>query len=75
MSDRSEAPVTPVEAYEPPYYVAVFTTVRSQEQSGYSETNARMEDLVKDTSATPTPSPSGGPTGVTSVIVPENVYC
>ncbi|WP_371596571.1 hypothetical protein [Streptomyces sp. NBC_00564] len=74
MSDRSEVPVTPVEAYEPPYYVAVFTTVRSQEQSGYSETNARMEDLVKDTSATPTPSPSGGPTGVTSVIAPENVY-
>jgi heme-degrading monooxygenase HmoA len=28
--------------------VAVFTTVRTEEQSGYSETNARMEDLVKD---------------------------
>jgi heme-degrading monooxygenase HmoA len=48
MSDHSEAPVAPVEAYEPPYYVAVFTTVRTQDQSGYSETNARMEDLVKD---------------------------
>jgi heme-degrading monooxygenase HmoA len=48
MSDHSEAPVVPVEAYEPPYYVAVFTTVRTQDQSGYSETNARMEDLVKD---------------------------
>ncbi|WP_030849831.1 antibiotic biosynthesis monooxygenase family protein [Streptomyces sp. NRRL S-475] len=51
MSDHPEAPaapVAPVEAYEPPYYVAVFTTVRTQDQSGYSETNARMEDLVKD---------------------------
>ncbi|MFH8381851.1 antibiotic biosynthesis monooxygenase family protein [Kitasatospora sp. NPDC018058] len=48
MSDHSEAPVTPVGAYEPPYYMAVFTAVRTQDQSGYSETNARMEDLVKD---------------------------
>lgn len=48
MSDHSKAPVAPVEAYEPPYYVAVFTAVRTQDQSGYSETNARMEDLVKD---------------------------
>ncbi|WP_443064098.1 hypothetical protein [Streptomyces sp. NBC_00376] len=46
MSDHSEAPVAPVEAYEPPYYVAVFTAVRTQDQSGYSETNARMEDLI-----------------------------
>ncbi|MFF3307327.1 antibiotic biosynthesis monooxygenase family protein [Streptomyces sp. NPDC002952] len=48
MSDQPEAPVEPVEAYEPPYYVAVFTTVRTHDQSGYSETNARMEELVKD---------------------------
>lgn len=48
MSSDPEARVAPVEAYEPPYYAAVFTTVRSQDQSGYSETNARMEDLVKD---------------------------
>ncbi len=48
MSDHSEAPVAPVQAYDPPYYVAVFTTVRTQDQSGYSETSARMEDLVKD---------------------------
>lgn len=48
MSDHPEASATPVEAYDPPYYVAVFTAVRAQEQSGYSETNARMEDLVKD---------------------------
>ncbi|MEU2673997.1 antibiotic biosynthesis monooxygenase [Streptomyces sp. NPDC007164] len=48
MNGRPEAPVAPVEAYEPPYSVAVFTTVRTQEQSDYSETDARMEDLVKD---------------------------
>ncbi|MBO1419654.1 antibiotic biosynthesis monooxygenase [Streptomyces sp. FH025] len=48
MSDHSQAPVTPVEAYEPPYCMAVFTAVRTPDQSGYSETNARMEDLVKD---------------------------
>jgi heme-degrading monooxygenase HmoA len=48
MSDRPQPPVAPVEALEPPYYVAVFSTVRTQDQSGYSETNERMEDLVKD---------------------------
>jgi heme-degrading monooxygenase HmoA len=48
MNDHYQAPVAPVEAYEPPYYVAVFTTVRTQDQGGYSETSARMEDLVKD---------------------------
>ncbi|WP_434442818.1 antibiotic biosynthesis monooxygenase family protein [Lentzea sp. E54] len=44
----SDQPVRPVEAFEPPYYVAIFTTVRTQEQSGYRETNARMEELVRD---------------------------
>ncbi|MCX5411981.1 antibiotic biosynthesis monooxygenase [Streptomyces sp. NBC_00059] len=48
MSDHSSEPVGPVEAYEPPYYVAVFTAVRTESRRGYSETNARMEDLVKD---------------------------
>jgi heme-degrading monooxygenase HmoA len=48
MSDHPEAPVMPAEAYELPYYVAVFTTMRTTDQSGYSETNARMEELVKD---------------------------
>ncbi|MGV9250535.1 antibiotic biosynthesis monooxygenase family protein [Streptomyces sp. NPDC003697] len=48
MSDQWEAPVAPVEAHEPPYYAAVFTSVRTGNQSGYRETNARMEDLVKD---------------------------
>ncbi|MBD0675253.1 antibiotic biosynthesis monooxygenase family protein [Kitasatospora sp. NPDC091335] len=48
MSNDPDVPVLPVEAFEPPYYAAVFTTVRTQEQSGYSETNERMEDLVRD---------------------------
>lgn len=47
-SDHSHVPVTPVEAHEPPYYAAVFTAVRTENQSGYGETGARMEDLVKD---------------------------
>nr|WP_245695338.1 antibiotic biosynthesis monooxygenase [Streptomyces antibioticus] len=47
-SDHSEAPVVPVQAHEPPYYAAVFTTVRTQDQSDYSETSAHLEDLVKD---------------------------
>ncbi|MFD0408881.1 antibiotic biosynthesis monooxygenase family protein [Kitasatospora sp. NPDC127116] len=38
----------PVEAFETPYYAAVFTAVSTQERAGYSETNDRMEDLVKD---------------------------
>jgi heme-degrading monooxygenase HmoA len=45
MSDHPEAPVG---AFEPPYYLAVFTTVRTPEQSGYGETNTRMEELVKE---------------------------
>ncbi|MEU5312970.1 antibiotic biosynthesis monooxygenase [Streptomyces sp. NPDC021562] len=48
MSDHPHAPVAPVEAFEPPYYVAVFSTVRTEEQTGYRETDARMEDLVKE---------------------------
>lgn len=48
MNDQPGAPVAPVKAYDPPYYVAVFTTVRTQDQSGYSKTNALMEALVKD---------------------------
>ncbi|MEU4300701.1 antibiotic biosynthesis monooxygenase [Kitasatospora aureofaciens] len=48
MSDHPEAPAVPVEAFEPPYYVAVFTAVRTPDQSGYSETDARMKELVRD---------------------------
>ncbi|MFD4672674.1 antibiotic biosynthesis monooxygenase family protein [Lentzea sp. NPDC058450] len=38
----------PLPAFEPPYYAAIFTTVRTQDQTGYAETNARMEELVRD---------------------------
>lgn len=38
----------PVEAFEPPYYAVVFTTVRTDDQNGYRETNARMEELVRE---------------------------
>jgi heme-degrading monooxygenase HmoA len=48
MSDQPGQPVAPVAACEPPYYIAVFTTVRTPEQGGYRETNARMEELVRE---------------------------
>lgn len=48
MTDTPGTPATPVPAHEPPYYVAVFTTVRSDDQDGYRETDARMEELVKE---------------------------
>ncbi|GGN00785.1 hypothetical protein GCM10011609_44150 [Lentzea pudingi] len=38
----------PVEAFEPPYYAVVFTTVRTDDQNGYRETNTRMEELVRE---------------------------
>lgn len=44
MSDHLPAPVA---AHEPPYYVAVFTSVRKEEDAGYGETAERMEELVK----------------------------
>ncbi|MFJ4812399.1 antibiotic biosynthesis monooxygenase family protein [Streptomyces longwoodensis] len=47
MSDHPQAPVAPVPAFEPPYYLAVFTSVKTEDQSGYRETNARMEELVR----------------------------
>ncbi|MFJ6894443.1 Rid family hydrolase [Streptomyces hokutonensis] len=44
-SNHPEASAVPVVAHEPPYYAAVFTTVRTQDQSDYSETNEwRTED-------------------------------
>ncbi|MFC8342783.1 antibiotic biosynthesis monooxygenase family protein [Streptomyces sp. NPDC057280] len=48
MSDHAEASATPVPAFEPPYYVAVFTTIRTPDQTGFGETNRRMEELVRD---------------------------
>lgn len=38
----------PVEAFEPPYYAVVFSTVRTQDQTDYAGTNARMEELVRE---------------------------
>ncbi|WP_320775030.1 antibiotic biosynthesis monooxygenase [Streptomyces sp. CRN 30] len=48
MSDHPDTPVAPVPAFEPPYYAAVFTSVKTGAQDGYGETSARMEELVKD---------------------------
>ncbi|WP_371578943.1 antibiotic biosynthesis monooxygenase [Streptomyces sp. NBC_01314] len=41
------AVVAPVPAHEPPYYAVVFTSTRTDDQSGYGETAERMEELVK----------------------------
>ncbi|MFE9645452.1 antibiotic biosynthesis monooxygenase family protein [Streptomyces sp. NPDC006365] len=45
MSDQSSAPVA---AQEPPYYVVVFTSVRTEGDNGYGETADRMEELVQE---------------------------
>ncbi|MEU9332898.1 antibiotic biosynthesis monooxygenase [Streptomyces sp. NPDC048290] len=52
MNDHSPvpaaAPLTPIGVFEPPYHIVVFSTVRTERQDGYAETNARMEELVKE---------------------------
>ncbi|MFD6885976.1 antibiotic biosynthesis monooxygenase family protein [Streptomyces sp. 5.8] len=38
--------IKPVQAFEPPYVISVFTSVRTPEDSGYPETLDRMTELV-----------------------------
>ncbi|MEV6244684.1 antibiotic biosynthesis monooxygenase [Streptomyces sp. NPDC051742] len=33
---------------QPPYYTAVFTSVRPEAPEGYSETSSRMQEIVRD---------------------------
>ncbi|MET9734209.1 antibiotic biosynthesis monooxygenase [Streptomyces sp. NPDC006458] len=40
--------VSPVAAYEPPYYAAIFTSVRTHGDNGYAETAERMAELVRE---------------------------
>ncbi|MFF9243692.1 antibiotic biosynthesis monooxygenase family protein [Streptomyces sp. NPDC014801] len=44
----SDQPITPVPAHEPPYYVAVFTSLRTPDESGYAETATRLGELVQE---------------------------
>ncbi|MET9376293.1 antibiotic biosynthesis monooxygenase [Streptomyces sp. NPDC002992] len=37
-----------VAGLEPPYYTAVFTSIRPDAPEGYAETSARMRELVAD---------------------------
>ncbi|MFF0555899.1 antibiotic biosynthesis monooxygenase family protein [Streptomyces sp. NPDC020472] len=37
-----------VAGLEPPYYTAVFTSVRPDAPEGYAETSARMQEIVRD---------------------------
>ncbi|MGW6686611.1 antibiotic biosynthesis monooxygenase family protein [Streptomyces sp. NPDC054961] len=38
--------IQPVPAFEPPYVMSVFTSVRTADDSGYAETLDRMTELV-----------------------------
>ncbi|MFJ9343462.1 antibiotic biosynthesis monooxygenase family protein [Streptomyces sp. NPDC101733] len=38
----------PVRAFEPPYVMAVFTSVRTPEDADYPETLARMAEIVRE---------------------------
>ncbi|MFI0987922.1 antibiotic biosynthesis monooxygenase family protein [Streptomyces exfoliatus] len=33
---------------QPPYYTAVFTSIRPEAPEGYSETSSRMQEIVRD---------------------------
>ncbi|MEU3693669.1 antibiotic biosynthesis monooxygenase family protein [Streptomyces narbonensis] len=37
-----------VAGIEPPYYTALFTSVRPDAPEGYAETSSRMQEIVKD---------------------------
>ncbi|WP_405855661.1 antibiotic biosynthesis monooxygenase [Streptomyces sp. NBC_00090] len=37
-----------VAGLEPPYYTAVFTSVRPEAPEGYAETSSRMQEIVKE---------------------------
>ncbi|MFI6419193.1 antibiotic biosynthesis monooxygenase family protein [Streptomyces sp. NPDC050842] len=37
-----------VAGLEPPYYTALFTSVRPDAPEGYAETSSRMQEIVKD---------------------------
>ncbi|MFD3696640.1 antibiotic biosynthesis monooxygenase family protein [Streptomyces sp. NPDC058646] len=39
--------IQPVQAFEPPYLMAVFSSVRTPEDDGYAETLARMGEIVR----------------------------
>ncbi|MFJ5546991.1 antibiotic biosynthesis monooxygenase family protein [Streptomyces sp. NPDC093225] len=40
--------IQPLPAFEPPYLMTVFTSVRTENPDGYGETSVRMNELVKD---------------------------
>lgn len=40
--------IQPVPAFEPPYVMSVFSSIRTEDGSGYAETLARMEEIVRD---------------------------
>ncbi|MFC7306076.1 antibiotic biosynthesis monooxygenase family protein [Streptomyces monticola] len=45
---RPPGPPRPLPPFEPPYYVTVFTSVRTEGDNGYGETSDRLEELVRE---------------------------
>ena len=52
MSDHADAVdavgPAPLPAFEPPYYLVVFSSVRTEGDHGYGEAAGRMDELVKE---------------------------
>jgi heme-degrading monooxygenase HmoA len=49
MSDHVDVPAgVPLPAFELPYYVVVFSSVRTPGDLGYGETSDRMDELVRE---------------------------
>lgn len=40
--------IQPVPAFEPPYLMAVFSNVRTPDETGYPETSLRMNEIVRE---------------------------
>ncbi|MFD5416703.1 antibiotic biosynthesis monooxygenase family protein [Streptomyces sp. NPDC127069] len=40
--------IQPVQAFEPPYVMAVFSNVRTSDDSGYPEVLSRMNEIVRE---------------------------
>ncbi|MDJ0384014.1 antibiotic biosynthesis monooxygenase [Streptomyces sp. G-G2] len=40
--------IQPVPAFEPPYLMAVFSNVRTPDDTGYGETSTRMHEIVSE---------------------------
>lgn len=66
--------IQPVPAFEPPYVMAAFSNIRTPDETGYPETNRRMNEIVAanpgflgyESARTPAASASPSPTSETT---------